>query len=172
MLIGHILNEVTMKTFKLSPYIVLLVFILAACNLSGRGSKDPFYTDDGGLDYGRFPLIKPYEVASVENIWSIDLHATPSKTSLHFISLHDISQIAVENQVIMVYAPSMALDERKLSWFVLISDKNIETGFSTEAEFLNFVHSYGIENPDWLDPSSVFQTFVKTKCLKWIPDCT
>jgi hypothetical protein len=160
------------RPLRISFSFLLLAVLLYGCRLTYQITREPFYTDDGGLDdYGRFPLIKPYDATNVD-VWSIDLHLPPSKKSLHFSSIHDISKIAVGNNVIMAYSPFMAqVDERGLAWFVIVPDRSIETGFSNEADFLKSVHEFGIEKPTWLDPTAVFQVFTKTGCLEWIPDC-
>jgi hypothetical protein len=161
-----------MKPFRMSFYIATFGLLLFGCSLSQKGSRDPFYQGDGGFDYGRFPLIKPYDAKSVEEIWSINLLADASVTDIHYSSIRDIRKIAVENQVIMIYAPSMStLDELKLTWFVIVPDQNIEKGFSSESDFLKYLQRFNIMDPTWFEPTSVFQLFEETRCLEWIPDC-
>jgi hypothetical protein len=61
--------------------------------------------------------------------------------------------------------------QKVLYWFVIVPDKKIETGFEMEAEFLSYIQTYGIEQPQWIEPESTYEQFAETGCLEWIPDC-
>lgn len=159
---------------------VLLAFILLGCHSLKNPTADLFYQDDGGFNnYGRFPLIKPYEaiIVSEEQGWYVDLLIPPSQKAMYYyIGLQDVRKVAVENGVIMAYTPSMTVVDEKAGqkvfyWFVVIPDKKIEAGFDNEDDFLNYIQKYGIEKPSWESPESIFQKYKETGCLNWIPDC-
>jgi hypothetical protein len=61
--------------------------------------------------------------------------------------------------------------QKVLYWFVIIPQEKLEVGFDNEADFLKYIREYGIEEPTWEDPESIFQRFKDTGCLEWIPDC-
>jgi hypothetical protein len=58
-----------------------------------------------------------------------------------------------------------------LHWFVIIPKEKIETGFEKENDFQIYIQQYGIESPNWLDPTDLFHQFDLTWCLDWIPAC-
>ncbi|MBI1793416.1 MAG: hypothetical protein HYR70_04410 [Chloroflexi bacterium] len=155
------------------------MIILVSCSLSFGPQKDPFYTDVGTLDSARFPLIKPYYVIYIdkEYSWQMPLLANPpSKDIYYYYNLHDIRKIAVENGIIMIYTPftedvDQSIGQKVLHWFIIIPDKNVETGLDTEQAFLDYIKQLGVQQPPWVEPSEIYQQFFKTGCLDWIPDC-
>lgn len=159
---------------------MLLTFMVFSCTQLGNSQQDSFYQDDGGFnDYGRFPLIKPYDAIIVDNEhgWYIELHIPPSEKEIYYyLGLVDVQKVAVENGVIMIYTPTKtSVDEnvgqKVLYWFVIVPDKSIETGFDNENDFLEYVQEYGIKAPVWIDADSAYQQFKRTGCLDWISDC-
>lgn len=161
--------------------------LLCACStrtLRDNNNKDPFYTDLGG-DAMRLPLIKPYEILKLNQQleinrklgWGIQLQIAPSEKELYYYNaIYDIQKFALEDGVIMVFATypqevDTDVGQKILYWFVIVPDKSIEIGFETDAEFLNYVQHYGIEQPSWTEPDAAYEQFYKTACLDWIPDC-
>lgn len=133
----------------------------------------------------RIPLMKPYEMLKLNQQleinrklgWGIQLHVSPSEKELYYYSaIYDIQKFAIENGVIMVYATypqevDTDVGQKVLYWFVIVPDKEIETGFDMEAEFLSYIQTYGIELPRWIEPERAYEQFYKTGCLDWIPTC-
>ncbi len=63
------------------------------------------------------------------------------------------------------------VDQKILNWFVIVSAQNIEIGFDREVEFLNYIQTYGVQKPNWIEPDVTYKQFSKTGCLEWIPNC-
>ncbi len=107
----------------------------------------------------------------------MNLHVSPSEKEIYYyLAIHDIKKIAVEDEIILVYTNyQQEIDEnigqKNLNWFVIVPAQNIETGFDRESEFLNYIQTYGIQKPDWIEPDVAYKQFVKTRCLGWIPNC-
>lgn len=164
---------------RYSFVLLLLSSLMLGCRILTDINQDPFYRDKGGWDSTRFPLIKPYYVIMVnrDGDWQIPLPAEiTSKEMYYYISLRYIEQIAVENDVIMIYTPFMeivdeSIGQKVLHWFVLVPEKKVEVGFDNEADFLKYINSYGIDDPVWRKPDSIYEQFSKTRCLDWIPKC-
>ncbi len=175
-----------MKRYKLIAIIIALLLLCIFTNWArySRVNKDPFYNDPG-WDAMRIPLIKPYEMLKLDQKleinqklgWSITLHVSPSEKEVYYyLDIHDINKIAIKNGVIMAYTNyTQEVDtnagEKVLYWFVIIPNKKIETGFDAEAEFLNYVQTYGIQQPPWVEPDAAYKQFDETGCLEWIPGC-
>lgn len=147
-------------------------------------NQSPFYTDLGG-DAMRIPLVKPYEIVKIDRKqvgwwtlgWSMNLHVSPSEKEIYYYNaIHDIKKFAVENEIIMIYTNYQQeidkdVGQKNLNWFVIAPAQNIETGFDREAEFLNYIQTYGIQEPDWTEPDVAYKQFGETGCLEWIPNC-
>lgn len=133
----------------------------------------------------RIPLVKPYEIVKIDREkvgwwtlgWSMNLHVLPSEKEIYYYSaIHDIKKFAVEDEIILIYTnyqPEIDKDvgQKVLNWFVIVPAQNIETGFDKEAEFINYIQTYGIQKPDWIETDVAYKQFVKTRCLEWIPNC-
>lgn len=169
--------------------ILLLIIAIGLCDfLILRSQKNinqaPFYTDLGG-DAMRIPLVKPYEIVKIDREkvgwwtlgWSMNLHVLPSEKEIYYYSaIHDIKKIAIEDEIILIYTNYQQeidkdVGQKVLNWFVIVPAQNIETGFDREAEFLNYIQTYGIQKPNWIEPDVAYKQFVKTRCLEWIPNC-
>ena len=164
---------------KLAVLIILASILISGCALAVRQQNDPFYIDNGAWDFPRIPLIKPYYMIYTgdEFGWQMPLLANPpSKGLYYYYKVDDIQKLDVENGVLMIYTPfnepvDASKGQRILHWFAIVPDRNIEEGFDNEADFLNYIHIYNIQQPLWEEPASVIKQFGKTGCLDWIPDC-
>jgi hypothetical protein len=160
------------KNFWYVSRIVLFTILLSGCNLFADRNQDPFYEDSGDLDYARFPLIKPYDavISNDKYGWQIMLRASPPpKDIYYYYTVHDVGEIAVEGDIIMIYTPfTEQVDEsvghKVLHYFFIVPNKNLETGFVSETDFLNYIQTYGIEQPNWLEPDEVYKQFENTGC--------
>lgn len=185
-----------MKQNFLMSFVILFLFLFGYSLWTARSEgggvpdlqthedEDFFYEDTGGWDAMRLPLIYPYEMLKLDQAleinqklgWSVNLNVPPKKKDLYYYNIHGIREIAVENQVIMIYSSyTEGVDElageKVLSWFIIVPDEEIETGFASKEEFLGFVQNYGIQQPDWVLADMAFERFVTTGCLDWIPNC-
>jgi len=169
----------------------LLVVFVAICSSSCNSRVhhiDEFYNDDGGFPASQFPLIKPYYVDRLDsrNPWILRLNGylwVNIGSDAYKYDVTDVRKLSVESRIIMAYSPyvdehpfddpqvDQSIREHYYHWFVAIQDKNIEVGFETESAFLEYIHSLGIQQPDWQTPDDLFGEFAQTGCLSWIPDC-
>ena len=175
-----------MKTLKSSRVFVVggvcLIVSLICVSVVLLTARDPFYHNVGEWDTEYLPLIKPYKAVKFLKTavdkpnWKISSQAF-DETEILYAQIYDVRKIAVENNTIMAYSPDSFSDSEKragikiLYWFVIVPDKKIETGFETEDEFLTYIHTFGIQQPKWVDPDVAFEQFFDTGCLDWIPDC-
>jgi hypothetical protein len=148
---------------------------------------DPFYNvnqDDYPLLH--LPLIKPIEAKRFDGSspWRVLLFDGPwvhvpnrQDNFTYFYAIEELEKFAVENGIIMAYSPYVDteadayIQDNYYHWFVLIPDQEIAEGFHTEAEFLEYIQTLGIEDPDWQTPDEAYKQFSKTGCLEWFPDC-
>jgi hypothetical protein len=166
------------RSFYFSLIGIWLGLFLSACNVIAYMNEDPFYTDGGDFDLARFPLIKPYEakrLVDFDDGWWISFQLPPEERNIGYGSIPNVTKIAVENEIILAYTPNTKLHPKTgevyLHWFVIIPKEKIETGFEKENDFQDYIQQYGIESPNWLDPTDLFHQFDLTWCLDWIPAC-
>jgi hypothetical protein len=155
---------------------------------------DKFY-DYNDSDYPRdhLPLINPVEATRERSSspWnlklisdiSIDLPNSKEVYGILFVYTYDhvkeLNKFAIENGVIMAYSSYVDKDadpyilNNYYHWFVLVLSDNSTKGFHTEDEFLRYIQTLGIQDPDWKTPDESFNKFMETRgCLEWIPDCS
>ena len=137
-------------------------------------------SDTGAYPSSRIPLIKPYDLYSKEGEpWGLNLHENLRlpDSAIWYFDVPDIRKLAVENGVIMAYSPHVhfqveeAMKQYYFHWFVVIPDKNIEVGFNNEKVFLEYIEQHHIQKPNWRTPDDIFDEYIETECLEWIPDC-
>lgn len=166
-----------MKKLSIPCVYISLFILVSACSIVRLPGSDPFYSSSGDWDSIRIPLIKPYEAISIGSGWNIQLHVSPLDKEIYwYINLSNVENIAVENNVIMVYTRYRQdvveeAGQKVLYWFVIIPDKRIETGFDNEDDFLRYIQKYGVSEVAWESPDTLYQRFLHTGCLKWIPGC-
>lgn len=171
-----------MKKIIFSIVATLVILVSVSCNPRIR-HDDSFYNYSGDFEHLRFPLIKPYYMDFMDDgyFWGFRLddgfEAPSPNDNWTYLTIYGVTKLSVIDRVIMVYSPYVSdradenIKENFLHWFVIVPDKQIETGFETEGEFLEYIHQFGIQQPEWLDPFEVFKEFEQTGCLDWIPDC-
>lgn len=172
------------KTIRFIP-LLLLICLLPGCLFRAKHA-DSFYDVNSAMDRRRIPLVKPLYMLQLSSPddWSMSLRPTiyitypnskePEKIYSH---IYDINKFAVVNGAILAFSPNVDenadsyIQENYFHWFVLTPDQEITKGFQTEEEFTQYIHTLGIQDPDWLDPVKVYRQFNWTGCLDWIPDC-
>jgi hypothetical protein len=156
----------------------ILLFSLCGCGVGQNETKksnpntDPFYVDEKGFDFNRFPLIKPYEVITLNHGAEWNLGLNDEIGFSHRVS--NVRKVDVKQGLIIAYGnDSTYLNNRKVyeAWFVINSTTKEEKGFTTETEFLTYLKKQGIEKPEWKEVNAVFKQFLDTYCLEWIPGC-
>lgn len=131
------------------------------------------------------PLIKPIQIVQGRpNVpWRIFLGklgiwvSIPNSQEAYVYDIEELGKFDLKNGVIMAYSPYINKDanpyiqKKFYHWFVLIPEKEISEGFHTEDEFLKYIKTLGIDEPDWKTPDEAYKQFSRTGCLEWIPDC-
>lgn len=159
---------------KYAPFVGLIVLLIALLSCRNSSPKrvrhnDPFYNDTGEGKFLVVPLIKPYRVTIDKNsslVWLIRLDNPRLINDKLYLSIHNVEKIFVDKHIIMAYAP-----DDPWHWVVIFPEQKIEKGFEHEEDFLSYIHQFGIEKPNWIDPMDAFRQFERTGCLEWIPDC-
>lgn len=147
-----------------------------------QSHEDEFYNDMGAYPSSRIPLIKPYELYSKEGEpWELDLHpglwSPPPADNIGYGNVPDVKKLSIENDIIMAYSPYVdeqveeSLKEYYFHWFVVVPDKKIEMGFNNEEAFLEYIEQFHIQKPNWRTSDDIFDEYIETECLDWIPDC-
>ena len=161
---------------------ILVAAVLLGCSSRYQSHEDEFYNDMGAYPSSRIPLIKPYELYSKEGEpWSLELFvglwSPPPDDTLLYNNLLNVEKISIKNDVIMAYSPyvdeniSPSMKKYVYHWFAIVPDKDIAEGFFSEDAFLKYIQQFGVPEPDWREPSDVYDEYVETECLDWIPDC-
>jgi len=174
---------------------LFLMILLSICVLPSCSPKiqhaDSFYNYNGS-DFPReyLPLIKPVEATrdKPKSSWNLELlnnlYIDLPKSEEHevqkvyiYSNVTELEKFAVKDDVIMAYSGHVNqqadafIQENFYHWFVIIPGETITEGFQTEYEFNQYIETIGIHNPDWQSPDDAFDTFLKTGCLDWFPDC-
>lgn len=171
----------TPKIIQLIHLFLLITIVTTSTSCSLKNGRfrnaDPFYRVGGGTDFLRIPLKKPYDAikGSDEHGWTIDLFF-PSKESSYYLSIFHVKKIGIDQKAIYVYTDSTEQSIKSkntphLFWFVILVDEKRERGFLSEDQFLAFIESAGLEEPNWIDINSAYQEFFETGCTVWMPDC-
>jgi hypothetical protein len=179
-----------MKINYLHLMILLSFCFMTSCTPIVNHS-DPFYNYNGN-DFPRdyLPILYPVEATRVNSnsSWSLDLlnslpvdlpKITEQEVQKVYIysRVGELEKFGVQAGVIMAYSgyvnhqADAFIQENFYHWFVMIPSENITKGFHTEAEFNEYIGTIGIKNPVWQTPDEAFDTFIKTGCLDWFPDC-
>ena len=152
---------------------------------------DPFYNyNDADFPRDHLPLITPVEATrerpsspwglKLLNAIYIDLPKSHEEDVLEVYTYYRIEELeifAVKNGVIMAYSAYVNEDadayiqDNFFHWFVMVPADETTKGFHTEDEFLEYIQTLGVEDPDWQTPDEAFDMFWETGCLAWIPDC-
>lgn len=153
----------------LKEKIIILCFVVSffqACN-NKNDSVDTFYTEKGGWDNGRIPLLKPYEaiIDNKELGWGIGLEGLDGDTGFG-----NIKSVNVIDSVILIYSENSILHgiDVKQSWHVIIPSKRIEKGFSKKLDYTNYLNELGLaQEPKLYDIEIVAGYFDKYDDIDW-----
>ena len=173
---------ITLTLFILIASIAVLCYltILFIDDSRYQSHEDDFYNDTGAYPSSRIPLIKPYDLYSKEGEpWGLSLHESLWSPDSIFLynGVRDVRKLSIKDGVIMVYSPHVnekieqSMRASFFHWFVVIPDKNIEMGFNNEKVFLEYIEQFHIQKPNWCTPDDIFDEYIETECLEWIPDC-
>lgn len=161
--------------------LMILPLTISGCSIFAQKHEDPFYDDIGTYDSSRLPLQNPHYLVYIDEQygWQMPVKGNfpDDQYAYNGGDLLEITKVAVENGVVMVYTPRIRkvdenAEQKVLRWFVMIpNEKNFEIGFANEAEFLEYVQKFGINQPQWVEPNIAYKEFCNTGCLGWTPNC-
>lgn len=142
---------------------------MTGCGSNSKNGKqsDEFYTDKGGMDWGRVPLIKPYEIVALrEGEWgarSVDTTDMP-------LSMPGVRTVNVVDSLILIFGKKTILNAQEVdaAWFVINAKNHKVSGFKDHQDYLNYLDSIGIrKEPKLLDAGEVSQYFLKNDTVDW-----
>ena len=166
-----------------NAFLYILLFSLGGCDLGQNNdarknnpNTDPFYIEEKGFDFNRFPLIKPYEVVTLNHgtSWDLGLKGLKDDEAWLSVCVSNVKKLDVKSNLILAYgSDSTYLNNHKVfeAWFVINPTIKEEKGFTNEEEFSSYLKKQGIEKPKWREVNEVFKQFLDTYCLEWIPSC-
>jgi len=172
-----------------------LMILLSNCFLPSCSPKiqhaDSFYNyNDSDFPKDHLPVIDPVEATrdGPNSSWNLELlnslHIDLPKSQEQevrkvyiYSRVAELEKFVVKDGAIMAYSGHVNqqadayIRENFYHWFVMIPGEDITKGFHTEDEFNRYIETIGIQDPDWQTPDDAFDTFLKTGCLDWFPDC-
>lgn len=117
--------------------------------------NDTFYTDNGGFDRPRIPLIKPYELLKVSSDeWRMDLLTT----DLLALSVHHVKGVHVTNERILLYSEGGTEIRNKpysQAWIIIDPSLQKERAFFDHKKYADTLHSLGITDTSLGAPGNV-----------------
>jgi hypothetical protein len=163
---------INMKRKKVLFSVFICAVLLNSCDLfKGRNeiSKDAFYTDKGGLDRPRIPLIKPYELLKVSSDeWRMELLTT----DLLALSVHNIKGVNVSKERILLYSEGgteVRNNQYSQAWFIIDPSLGKEIVFFDNKQYADTLKSLGIIDTSLGLPNKLYQDFHNSGNLKWLP---
>ncbi len=166
-----------MKIKKITYYLV--IFSLFSCNFSSKkikplnNNKDVFYNKSTGLDYIRFPLIKPFDITyyDAQEIWFI---AKRPDSVVYSDNIHELTLLESKIFVHSIGKTVVGDDFVNEGWYVYDTNKeDFLKAFVTEKDFLIYTKSINVDSTklNWQKPEDLYKQFKETGCLPWIPNC-
>ena len=157
--------------------ILLCLVLLLGCNYkyNSKQEKDTFYSEIGGFDWIRIPLLKPYAAEKIDP--EIETHSWIIKfQSDKLYNTYNVKRVAVEDSI--VYVLSGTVDEKKdttiigtrnvpTAWFVMDVRKKTERGFENEKEFSVYLKENDYPLPHWYGIDSLSNELGRGKELPW-----
>lgn len=156
----------------------LALVVLCGCdNMSNKNKEkqDEFYTVTGGWDWIRVPLIKPYEVKKADpeietNNWGIEF--------INSFGTYNVKRIDVQDSIIYILSGKM--DDKNDStivnsenvptaWFAIDARTKTEKGFSSEAEFKEYIKENSYPAPQWHNIDSLSKALGEGGKVPWMP---
>lgn len=160
-----------MRFFYVHLLVSFYILFFSSCDRfkhnNGNNKKDSFYTNTGGFDRPRIPLMKPYELLKVaENKWRLELQ-TPDLLTL---SIHNVKGINVISDTIVVYSEggtAFMNKQHNKAWFIIEVKENKERVFKNDTEFKNAIQHKFNSDTLFKEPNKLYDAFIKDKVLKW-----
>lgn len=163
---------------------MFLVTLFSGCWSSTNRQKDqkkmvdPFYTETGGWDMIRVPLIKPYEAIKVDpkdgiSSWTVDF-----KNSL---GTYNVRKVDVQDSIIYILSGRISeSDDVKINtlvnvtnvpigWYIIDVEKSKESSFSSEFAFNKYIKENKYRRPNWRSIDSLIDVLSKGSNVPWMP---
>ncbi len=140
-------------------------------SIDDQPTGDDFFMSQGGWDYRRIALIEPYHAIDSNNdrLWTIDLKTDSIR---YQFSVGATELDVIDNKYIVTYAPNSVLGGEQFDevWFIIIPEKDIEKGFTTEEKFLTYLKDTGIDHPNLTSVNELYKELGNKGYLKWFPE--
>lgn len=154
------------------PALFLIVLGLCGCGkASSPSNTDPFYTDKGGWDYARLPLLKPYEV------WYLNDHYGLLRGDGHVL-VQNLVALGVDGEFAYGKAGSQDIEAGGKvykgtnigDWFCLNLKGGKLAWYRSEEELSAFLSVKLSHKPDRaVAIQTLFQEFQQKGVCKWFP---
>lgn len=147
------------------------IISLYACNplekKTDNVKRDVFYTDKGGFDRPRIPLIKPYELVKVSSSeWRMELLST----DLLALSVHNIKGVSIDSSRIFLYSEGgteVRNNQYNKAWFIVDATTGKEKAILGYQDFYSEVTSLGLSQILLHSPDSVYRAFNSSGIIEW-----
>ena len=156
----------------LKVLLLLSIFFICSC-INDKGNpvpdfvkhQDSFYTVSSDFDLIRFPLIKPYEVASIDDgsQWSIRSNVEP-KNIKEINDINSIAGLAHIKDCFLVHSKGSTViqgQEVNEAWYVIIPRDTVTKSFMKETDFYEYIKKEGVKSFKWESPLSLFKNLMK-----------
>jgi hypothetical protein len=149
----------------------LSLIVLLSCWQKGQNesNRDDFYTNRGGWDYARLPLVQPYEAMNTApqdvGEWNITFH-----TELKNNAATNVKSVSIIDSVIFIQCGDSTLFKYqyvKSAWYIIGLKKKIEKGFLNEDELKTYISQNNLPTPKWYTMDSLAQIFSNDRKLPW-----
>ena len=153
--------------------IFLISFVISSCDLLQNKAKmnninDTFYSDLGGLDRPRIPLIKPYELLKIsDSEWHLELQ----NPGLLVLSIHNVKGVCIHDSLIAIYSKGEVEFQNKLhekAWFIIEPRRGLEKAFENELTFNDaYSKSKNGQKIHFYSPDSLYKSFEEQRKIVW-----
>lgn len=148
---------------------MLIAPYLFSCDsfIKKRNNSNSFYTNTGGFDRPRIPLVEPYELVKVSSgEWRMELLTTMLLT----LSVHNVKGVSVINGKIMLYSEGgteVGNKQYERIWFIVNPEAKSENAFSDYKVYSDSLKKLGIKDTSLNLPDKVYKGFSENRKLKW-----
>jgi hypothetical protein len=154
-----------------------LILIGSCFNTKDKGKEkkqDSFYSNTGGWDWVRIPLIKPYAAKKIDpriksNGWGIKLMS-------NLYQIDRAKKVSIQDSIIYVISGKISDQEDitaigthnfPTAWFIIDTKFKTEKGFPSKNTFDQYILNNGYPVPVWYDLDSLSNALEKGEKLPW-----
>jgi len=148
--------------------VILMTLALSCRHVHKKNPvSDLFYTNTGGFDLKRVPLIKPYEAIKVsDNEWQIQLFTTRLLSTV----IHFANEVDLVDSAILIHVKGETIIKENIyneGWFIVIPKLNLEEGFNIKGDFDEYLSKLHLKDYKFKLTDSVYAQFVRDGYVKW-----